>query len=107
MIFLKKTIAWSFVPALFILITEFNAMPTNPGSGFDLLLYEPFYLAFPSLIACLFMYVNRSFVNTPDNKKNITNIISLAIYALVFSMFWTAVVFLVLIQVHLSLGGIL
>jgi hypothetical protein len=106
MIFLKKTIVYSSILALFILITEFNAMPTNPGSGFDLLLYEPFYLAFPLLIACLFIYINRSFVNVSDNKK-IINSISLVIYALVFSIFWTATVFLVLIQVHLSLGGIL
>jgi len=86
------------------LVAEFStATPDNvPGNGFDVLLYKPFDFAYILLAGCIFIGVNYYF--SAKQKISIWKGVGLGVALLIT---WFVVSFLLVGQLHLSLGGTL
>ncbi len=102
---IKKTIVVGILLILGILMIHFSSYSTNPSHGFDVLLYEPFNFAFSVSVVFIFLYINKSYVGIVVINKNYTELLLIILYALLFSVAWTVVAFLALVQFHLILGG--
>ncbi len=80
-----------------------TATPGNvPGTGFDVLLYEPFDFAFVLLAGVLFVAGNMYLVN----QCKATLLAGLGIGSAMWIL-WFFISFLAVAQLHHSLGGIL
>ena len=73
-----------------------------PGTGFNVLLYEPFDFAYVLFAGCLFT-VSNSYFST-KNGRSIWGGICIGLGLLVF---WFIVAFICVGQLHSNLGGIL
>jgi len=84
------------------LIAEYvTSTPTSvPGTGFSVLLYEPFDFAYFLLVTAAFIFVN---INAPT--KNIGSIVIGALVGVGISVLWFGVTFLAVGELHLTLGG--
>ena len=102
---MKKTLLLGALLILGVLIIHFSSYSTNPSQGFNVLLYEPFDFAFSVFVVFIFLYINKSYVGVVVIKKKYTELLLIIIYALLFSVVWTVVAFLALVQFHLILGG--
>lgn len=71
-----------------------------PGTGFDVLLYEPFNFAYVFLVGVLFIFLN-SYISSTMNQSMTSG---MGIGTLLFAV-WFAIAFLLIGQLHLSLGG--
>lgn len=91
-------VALSGVP----LVSEYvTATPTNvPGTGFDILLYEPFDFAYVLLAAIFFIGTNISFTGKRHQSKKVG-----MAQGLIITIAWFVVSFLAVGQLHVSLGG--
>ena len=78
-----------------------TAKPDNvPGTGFDILLYQPFDYAYVILAGILFIALN-SYISVQQQHSFLAGIgIGIAILVV-----WFVVTFLSVSQLHLSLGG--
>ena len=78
-----------------------TATPDNiPGTGFDILLYQPFDYVYVILAGILFIALN-SYISVQQQRTFSTGAgIGIAILVV-----WFAVAFLSVGQLHLSLGG--
>ena len=103
---LKQRIVFNGIIFLILLLApligEFiTATPDNvPGTGFSILLYEPFDFAYLLLAFVIFLACN-AIISNKQNKSILTSVgISLGVVAI-----WFIVSFLSVGQLHLSLGG--
>lgn len=81
-----------------------TATPENvPGTGFDILFYEPFDFAYVILVGVLFLGLNCYF--SAKKKKSILKY-GIAVGA-VLLFFWFIVSFILVAELHVRLGGIL
>ena len=71
-----------------------------PGTGFDVLFYEPFDYAYVCLATFLFVALNAYIAS----KKSMSVWIGAGVGVLL-SVVWFAVSFLSVVNLHLSLGG--
>ncbi len=87
-----------FILALLPLVSHYFTGKQNPadGIGFDFLLYKPFDFAYVLFAVIVISVVNFRF--SSDNLKN-------AFRALVWSLGFFVVSFLLLGELHLKLGG--
>lgn len=102
---LKKSILIGAVLTILILFVQYSSFATNPSVGFDILIYEPFQFAFSFFVGFVFLFINRSYVVPSLAKIDYGKLTVLIIYAIVFSIVWTVISFLLVLQLHLSLGG--
>ena len=79
-----------------------TAKPGNvPGTGFDILLYEPFDFAYALLVTALFVGANLwASIKKEDGSK-----IHGVLLGILMAIGWFVVSFLAVGQVHISLGG--
>ena len=84
------------------LAAEFvTATPKNvPGTGFAVLLYEPFQFAYALLATIVFISVNV-YINKRQNRNMILSVF----FGLVLTVAWFLVAFLAVAQLHIHLGG--
>ncbi len=84
------------------LVSEYaTAKPTNvPGTGFDILLYEPFDFAYLLLAAILFIGTNIIFSGKRHQSKKVG-----IVQGFIITIAWFVISFLAVGQLHLSLGG--
>ena len=102
------TIATKINGALFValmaipLVAELvTAKPDDvPGTGFDVLLYQPFDFAYVLLAGALFFVANIK-VSAAKDKKLPTDLAK----SVVIWLLWFFVSFLAVGQLHISLGG--
>ena len=102
---IKKALVVGTLLILGILMIHFSSYSTNPSQGFDVLLYEPFNFAFSVFVVFIFLYINKSYMSVVVINKNYTELLLILLYAILFSVIWTVVAFLALVQFHLILGG--
>ena len=84
------------------LVAEYmTATPEDvPGTGYVVLVFEPFQFAYALLAAVFFVIAN-----TYACGKQYRNISQSVFVALLITVLWFFVSFLALTQLHLSLGG--
>jgi hypothetical protein len=84
------------------LAAEFQtATPTNvPGTGFDVLLYEPFEFAF-ALFTCFLFAALNAYISNKDGNK----LWGGAGVGILIALGWFVIAFVAVGQLHLSLGG--
>lgn len=102
---IKKTLVVGVMLILGILIMHFSLFSTSPSQGFNLLLYEPFNFAFSVFVFFIFLYINILYIGTVVINKAYTELLLIILYAILFSVIWTVIAFLALVQFHLILGG--
>lgn len=85
------------------LVVEYvTASPNNiPGTGFDVLLYEPFDFAYILLVTVFFIALNIRASTLSEKGSKIQGIF----IGIAWAMGWFIVTFLAVGQLHLSLGG--
>ena len=86
------------------LVAEYvTAEPGNgPGTGFDILLYEPFDFAYFLVVSIIFVALN---VRSSYRAVGGNALIQGTLYGIFCSLVWFAVSFLAVAQLHVSLGG--
>jgi hypothetical protein len=86
------------------LVAEYTyAQPIKiQGIGFDLMLYRPFPFAFP--IFCLFVF---TVLNIRLYKRQLSPVISGFVVSAPLTVAWFVVTFMAVVQLHISLGGVL
>jgi hypothetical protein len=100
----SQNIALGLVLLSLPLIAEYwTATPQNvPGTGFSVLLYEPFSFAYPLLASLLFVVLNVN-ASQKVGKDKWADVIA----GIFFTFIWFVIAFLAVGQFHLSLGGTL
>jgi len=79
-----------------------TAKPGNvPGTGFDVLLYEPFDFAYALLVGSLFLAINIWSATEIEDRSKLQG----ALLGILLAVGWFVVAFLSVGQLHLSLGG--
>ncbi len=99
---LKITLIALFILGAVPLVAEYaTATPDNvPGTGFDILLYQPFDFAYIGMAALGVIAVNASAAKREG--RSITSAVGISGVAI---LVWFALTFLAVGQLHLSLGG--
>jgi len=88
------------IPLIAELIT---ATPDNvPGTGFSILLYEPFDFAY-----CLLTFVLLLFANISISKAHHSPLWESVMFSVVLFILWFVVSFVTVLQLHQNLGGTL
>lgn len=84
------------------LVAEYaTAHPDHvPGTGFSVLLYEPFEYAYVLLVTACFVVIN-----VRQSAKHGRHFVVGALFGIGFSILWFVIAFLAVVQLHLSLGG--
>jgi hypothetical protein len=84
------------------LVAEYiTAMPRNvPGTGFDVLIYEPFDYAY--FLMAIFLFMGANIASAYKQKKPIMQAI---VFGGAISIAWFITSFIAVAQLHNSLGG--